>query len=524
MALNSAFSWFIRLRMHHIDAVRTMPIQLQRQLFQVLIQKGAKTSFGKDHGFGEIRYLRDFRKRVPIRTYDQIQPWIDRARLGESNVLWPGQTKWFAKSSGTSSERSKFLPVSEDALLSCHYKGGKDLLALYCDQRPAARLYDGKHLVLGGSSALNANGDGSYTGDLSAIIVRNLPFWVEARRTPSRQIALMADWEKKVDAMAESTMKEDVRILAGVPSWMLVIAKRILELSGKETLAEVWPNLQLFMHGGVSFAPYKKQFEALIGETRLPFDFLETYNASEGFFGLQDRLDSEDLLLMLDYGIYFEFVPMSEWGSENPISLELRELEVGKEYALVISTNAGLWRYALGDVIRVTELHPFRIQVSGRTTSYLNAFGEEVMVKQADKAIAEASVLTGATVRDYTAAPVFMGLNQTGGHEWLIEFEQEPSGGLQLFLECLDSSLIRQNSDYAAKRTGDLALSFPSGMMLPKGAFESWLRSKGKWGGQHKVPRLSNSRQLLDEMKVQLRDWNQGDVPSRQKAKDFNEN
>ena len=516
MAFNSAFSWFIRRRMHHIDAVRTMPISLQRQLFQQLIHISRETSFGREHGFGEVRYLRDFRKRVPIRTYDQIQPWIDRAREGEANVLWPGQTKWFAKSSGTSSDRSKFLPVTEDALRACHYKGGKDLLALYCDQRPAAQLYDGKHLVLGGSSALNANGDGSYTGDLSAIIVRNLPFWVEARRTPGRHIALMADWEKKVDAMAESTMKEDVRILAGVPSWMLVIAKRILEMSGKDSLADVWPNLQLFMHGGVSFAPYRKQFESIIGNTRLPFDFLETYNASEGFFGLQDRLNSEDLLLMLDYGIYFEFVPMSEWGSENPISLELRELEVGKEYALVISTNAGLWRYALGDVIRVTELHPFRIQVSGRTTSYLNAFGEEVMVKQADKAIAEASALTGATVRDYTAAPVFMGLNQTGGHEWLIEFEKEPGGGLQLFLECLDASLIRQNSDYAAKRTGDLALEAPRGFKLARGTFELWLRSKGKWGGQHKVPRLSNSRQFVDEIKDQWGDGANEYIPGQQ--------
>jgi len=288
--------------------------------------------------------------------------------------------------------------------------------------------------------------------------------------------------------------------LAGIPSWMLVIAKRVLELSGADSLGEVWPNLQLFMHGGVSFAPYEAEFESLIGNTRYPFDYIETYNASEGFFGLQDRLSANDMLLMLDYGIFFEFVPMSEWESENPVVLELRELEVGVDYALVISTNAGVWRYALGDIVRMTELHPFRMQVVGRTTSYLNAFGEEVMVAQADKAVAEASALTGARVREYTAAPVFMRLDRNGGHQWLIEFAVEPKGGMALFLECLDASLKRQNSDYDAKRSGGLALREPEGIAVGKGTFDQWLRSKGKSGGQHKIPRLSNSRELVEEI------------------------
>lgn len=502
MALNSAFSWYIRKRMYSIDLVRRQPIDVQRTLFAHLLQQGQRTVFGRESGFQSIRNWKDFKKQVPIRSYDDFKPWIDRAKAGESDVLWPGETKWFAKSSGTSSDRSKFLPVTKDSLESCHYKGGKDLLALFCHQRPDAKLYDGKHLILGGSSSLHPMENGSYSGDLSAIIVRNLPFWVEARRTPNRDIALMEDWEKKVDAMAQATMGEDVRILAGIPSWMLVVAKRVLELSKASTLGEIWPNLQLFMHGGVSFAPYQEEFKSLIGDTRYDFDYLETYNASEGFFGLQDRLSEDDMLLMLDYGIFFEFVPMTEWESDDPIVLELRELEVDAEYALIISTNAGLWRYSLGDVIRVTELHPFRMQVVGRTTSYLNAFGEEVMVAQADKAMAEASALTGARVRDYTAAPLFMRLDRTGGHEWMIEFALEPQGGMTLFLECLDASLKRQNSDYEAKRSGDLALQFPEGLAVRVGTFDDWLLSKGKSGGQHKIPRLSNSRQILEEVRA----------------------
>jgi hypothetical protein len=500
MTFNSAFRWFISKRMTNIEQVRTRPVELQRQLFSRLIAAGRNTAFGREHGLDAVTNLRQFKRNVPIRTYDEIKPYIQRAQSGEAGVLWPGETQWFAKSSGTTFDRSKFLPVTAASLHGCHYKGGKDLLALYCDHRPEAELYDGKHLILGGSSALDDNGNGGYSGDLSAIIVRNLPFWVETRRTPNRGIALMANWEEKVDALAHATLKEDVRILAGVPSWMLVVAKRVLDLSGAETLGEVWPNLQLYMHGGVSFAPYRAEFDALVGQTRLPFDCIETYNASEGFFGLQDRLDASDMLLMLDYGVYFEFLPKSEWTADQPQTLELRELEVGEEYALVITTNAGLWRYALGDVIRVTELHPFRMQVVGRTSSFLNAFGEELMVDQAEKAIAEASVLAAAHVRDFTAAPVFMNREETGGHEWCIEFSKPPAGGMQLFMECLDASLRRQNSDYDAKRTAGLALRFPIGHAMEPGAFDAWLRANGKLGGQHKVPRLSNSRTTVDDL------------------------
>lgn len=514
MPLNAIFRWFIRRRMVNIEMVRSMPVETQRAVFSNLLGAGRNTSFGKEHDLQSARNLRDFQRRVPIRTYDEIKPWIDRSRNGEANVLWPGVTEWFAKSSGTTSERSKFLPITRNALLGCHFKGGQDLLALYSDQRRQSRLYGGKHFVLGGSSSLHELGGEGYTGDLSAIIVKNLPFWVESRRTPHREIALMEEWEKKVDAMALATMQEDVRILAGIPSWMLVVIKRVLEHSGASTLGEVWPNLQLFMHGGVSFSPYRKEFECLIGSTKKPFDYLETHNASEGLFGLQDRLEEDDLLLMLDYGIYFEFIPLSEWESTEPISLELRELEVGHEYALVITTTAGLWRYALGDVVRVTEVHPFRMQVSGRVNAFLNAFGEELMGHQAEKAIAEACALSGAMVRDYTVAPVYMRLNRTGGHEWLIEFVKQPQTSLAEFMVFLDASLIRQNSDYAAKRTGGLAIEQPVGYNLKTGTFDAWLKSQGKLGGQHKIPRLSNERQLVDQILLVHKNMMESELPS----------
>lgn len=495
--INSLFNWFIRRRMADIEATRRAPVEAQRQAFSMLLQQGKRTRFGVEHGLQDVRNFREFKSRVPVRTYDEFKPWIEAARAGESDVIWPGKISWFAKSSGTTSDRSKFLPVTAEALHSCHYKGGKDLLAMYCAAVPQARLYEGKHLALGGSSALHEDGSGGYTGDLSAIIIRNLPAWVEARRTPGRKIALMDDWTEKVDAMARTTMKEDVRSLSGVPSWMLVIGKRILELSGADSLGEVWPDLQLYMHGGVSFGPYRRNFQELIGASRSPVSFMESYNASEGFFGLQDRIGADDMLLMADYGIHFEFMPREEWEAEEPQTLELRELEVGESYALVISTNAGLWRYALGDVVRITEKFPFRMQVVGRTSMCLNAFGEELMVGQTDLAIRHASDLTSSSIRDYTVAPVFMSTERTGGHEWAIEFDAAPRDLVQFTAE-LDAALQRLNSDYAAKRTAGLAMSAPRIHIVSSGTFEMWLRARGKVGGQHKVPRLSNQRTTLE--------------------------
>ncbi|MBL7943217.1 MAG: GH3 auxin-responsive promoter family protein [Flavobacteriales bacterium] len=496
MPFNSVFGWFIKKRLHQMELFMKYPVDVQLELHQRLVDEASLTRFGLEHGFSKIRSVDDFRKAVPIRKYEDFKPYIDQLREGEQNVLWPSRLKWFAKSSGTTDDRSKFIPVSREALEECHYKCGKDLLALYYQQVPQANLYNGKNLVLGGSSKINPFNTQGYTGDLSAIIIRNLPMWVELKRTPSRDIALMDNWEEKIEAMARSTIQEDVTMIAGVPSWTLVLLKRILEITGAESVHHIWPNLELFMHGGVSFKPYRNQFERLLGPS---MNYLETYNASEGFFALQDSLQRDDLLLMLDYGIFYEFMPMSEWDSANPRTVGLADVEIGENYALVISTNAGLWRYIVGDTVRFTSRYPFRIQVSGRTRHYINAFGEELMVENADEAIRFACEHTGALVTDYTGAPVYMTDVNTGGHEWLMEFGKEPDD-MEKFGQLFDQRLREVNSDYDAKRSFDFVLQPPLLHSLPPGTFYNWLRSKGKLGGQHKVPRLSNERHLLEEV------------------------
>jgi hypothetical protein len=497
MALNSFFSWVIKKRIHQIELFMKYPVEVQNELFQKLVDEAALTRFGLEHKFSEIKSLKDFKNRIPIRNYEQFKPYIDLLREGEQNVVWPSKLKWFAKSSGTTDARSKFIPVSKEALEECHYKGGKDLLALYYSQKPNAKIYDGKSLVMGGSSKINSFNEEGYTGDLSAIIIRNLPIWVELKRTPSRDIALMDNWEEKIEAMAKFTMDEDVTNIAGVPSWTLVLLKRILEIKGTDNIKDVWPNLELFMHGGVSFKPYKAQFEKIIRGSDM--HYIDTYNASEGFFGIQDRLDANDLLLMLDYGIFYEFMPMSEYGSKNPRTVGLNEVEIGENYALIISTNGGLWRYLVGDTVKFTSKYPFRVQVSGRTKHYINAFGEELMVENSDFAVTTAAQKTGALVLDYTAAPIYMGDDARGAHEWAIEFEKAPHC-LETFTKELDNALKSVNTDYEAKRSFDLNLKSPVVRVLPKGTFYTWLKQNGKLGGQHKVPRLSNERKLLEEV------------------------
>jgi hypothetical protein len=473
------------------------PVEVQEELFEKLIKSAALTEFGIDHSFLSIKTVEDFKKAVPVRSYEDFKPYIDRLRDGEQGVLWPSKLKWFAKSSGTTSGRSKYIPVTKEALEDCHYAGGKDLLALYYHQNPEAKLYSGKHLVMGGSSSINHYSKDCYTGDLSSIIIRNLPIWVELRRTPNREIALMDNWEEKIQRIAQLTMHEDVHLVAGVPSWTLVLFNRILELTGKKHMVDVWPNLEMFMHGGVSFKPYHQQFEQVIGKEGM--HYVETYNASEGFFGIQDRMGSDDLLLMLDYGIFYEFMPMEEIDKPDPQTLSLEEVEINKNYALVISTNAGLWRYLIGDTVKFTSINPYRIQVSGRTKHFINVFGEELIVENAADAIQHASSATESRVTDYTVAPIFMENGDSGKHEWLIEFETEPES-LEGFIKQLDLRLQELNSDYAAKRSANLTLSLPEVRILPKGTFYNWLKSKGKLGGQHKVPRLCNERKYADDI------------------------
>lgn len=497
MPFNTFFSWVIKKRLHQIELFRKYPMEVQMEWFERLIAEGRDSDFGKDHGLGSVSRIQDFKKAVPIRNYDALRPYIDRLRDGEQGVLWPSRVKWFAKSSGTTSDISKYIPVTREALEDCHYKGGKDLLAMYCQNVPDGKPYSGKSLVMGGSSNIHSINDEAFTGDLSAIIIENLPIWVELRRTPNKEIALLDNWEEKIEKMALATMNEDVSILCGVPSWSLVLLKRIMELKGASSILEVWPNLELFMHGGVSFKPYKSQFEKLIPKTGM--NYVESYNASEGFFGIQDTLHGDDLLLMLDYGIFYEFMPMSEFGKEDPETVLLEEVEIGQNYALVISTNAGLWRYLIGDTVRFTSKAPYRIQVSGRTRHYINAFGEELIIENADEAIKRASVATGARVNDYSACPVYMTDAQTGAHEWMIEFDKAPQK-LEHFTKHLDTALKEVNSDYAAKRSFDLNLREPIVHQAPCGTFYEWMKSRGKIGGQNKVPRLSNERIYMDDL------------------------
>lgn len=497
MPINTLFSYFIKKRIEQIDFFKRYPHGTQQEVFHSLIRAGRYTEWGRSHGYESIPDLKTFKQRVPVQRYEDLRPYVERTKKGEQNLLWPTDLKWFAKSSGTTSDRSKFIPVSREALEECHYKGGKDLLSLHCHMKPKSKIYGGRCLVVGGSNEINEFRPDSYSGDLSAIIIQNLPIWVEIRRTPDKTVALMDGWEKKIEQMARLTMKDNVTNIVGVPSWTLVLMRRILEISGAANISEIWPELELYMHGGVSFRPYKEQFRSLIPSEEM--NYLESYNASEGFFGVQDEMGRDDMLLMLDYGIHYEFMPMSETGKEFPNTLGLDEVEIGVDYALVISTNAGLWRYFIGDTVRFTSKEPFRIQVSGRTKHFINAFGEELIIDNAEKALEMACVRSGARISDYTAAPIFMDENTKGGHEWLIEFELEPEN-MQIFTQVLDTTLKDLNSDYDAKRTADLSLQMPTVRSMARGTFNNWLKSKGKLGGQHKVPRLSNDRLIVEDI------------------------
>ncbi len=498
MPFNSIFAWIIKKRIHQIDLFRKYPLEVQHELLEKMLELAKDTEWGKRHDFHSIKNYRDFKEALPLQEYEDVKPFVERLMEGEQQVLWPSETKWFAKSSGTTESRSKLIPVTKESLVDCHYKGGKDLLALYYHQHPNRKLYNGKHLIVGGSAQVNQLSEDSYFGDLSAIIVKNLPWWAEIRRTPAKDIALMSEWEEKIEKMAQSTIHEDVYILAGVPSWTMVLANRVLEISGKENLKEIWPNLELFMHGGVSFLPYKEQFKRLIPDSEM--HYVETYNASEGFFGIQDQVGSDELLLMLDYGIFYEFIPMDDFaGVHSKRVINLEEVEVGVNYALVISTNGGLWRYLIGDTIAFTSLFPFRFKITGRTKSYINAFGEEVIVENAERAMAFASEKTGAQIKEYTAGPIYQNGSNKGGHEWLLEFIKEPSD-IERFGLLLDESLREINSDYDAKRTNNLLMLQPLIRVMKNGIFDHWLKVNGKLGGQNKIPRLANNRILIDKL------------------------
>ncbi|WP_128756426.1 GH3 auxin-responsive promoter family protein [Leeuwenhoekiella aequorea] len=496
--VNSIASWFLKKRIHQMELFLKYPHDVQQELLHKLIQKARNTEIGKQYGFKEIRSYRNFAEQVPVRNYEDVQGLIERARKGENNIFWPSPVKLFAQSSGTTNAKSKYIPVSPEALEDCHYAASKDLLCVYLNNNPDSKLFTGKSLRLGGSKRLYESNGTSY-GDLSAILIDNMPFWAEFSSTPGNEVSLMSDWEVKMQAIVQETIQEKVTSLAGVPSWMLVLLNNILETTGKNELMEIWPDLEVYFHGGVSFDPYRQQYHKLFPNQK--FKYYEIFNASEGFFALQDKNDTNDLLLMLDYGIFYEFIPMDQHGRDGEKIIPLSEVELGKNYAIIITTNSGLWRYKVGDTVRFTSINPYRIRVSGRTKHHINTFGEELIIENAEVALKKATALTQSEIVDYTAAPIFMVDKEKGAHEWFIEFKVEPKDK-QKFNRIFDIALQEINSDYEAKRKNNMTLNPPTIHYARTNLFYDWLKSKNKLGGQHKIPRLSNTRELVEELIV----------------------
>lgn len=494
--INSILSAFYAKRLKAIDRFRRQPWDVQFEQFRLLVSYGARTEYLKRYGVGAFGSVEEFQRQVPVVGYDELQHEIERVRAGEENILWPGRVEWFAKSSGTTGDRSKYIPVTRESLEQCHFRGGKDVMAIFAYNNPESKAFDGKALTLGGSHRLDNMGGGAQSGDLSAILIHNAPKWVNLVREPSMEIALIPDFERKMEAICRRCSKQRITSFAGVPSWNLVLMNKILEYTGEDNLLEVWPDLSLFIHGGVSFTPYREQYRQLIPSPRMKY--METYNASEGFFAIQDNLSTQDMLLMLDYGVFYEFLPLKDL-AEPSKAVTLADVQMGVNYAMIVSTNGGLWRYMIGDTVEFTSLAPYKIRITGRTKSYINAFGEEIIIDNAERAMAAACRATGAEVLDYTAAPVFMRGRAKGGHQWFVEFDAAPSD-VMLFAEVLDKTLQEVNSDYAAKRFRNTTLMAPQLVVARKGTFYRWMQDRKKLGGQNKVPRLANDRRYIDEL------------------------
>jgi hypothetical protein len=494
--LAPAISKIARMRIWRIKNWRNHPVAAQRDVLQDLVATAQYTDFGKAHHFSNLYSLKAFKANVPIQEYENTAPFIERMMQGEENILWNTPVKWFAKSSGTTSSKSKFIPISEESLQENHFKASKDVLTNYYNNFPSSDLLTGKGLVVGGSHQLNQVNDEIQYGDLSAVLMQNTPFWGQWLRTPELSVALLDNWTDKIEKLASATADENVTSIAGVPTWTLLLLKRILEIKEKNCIKEVWPNLELYIHGGVSFIPYREQFEKIMGA---PINYLEIYNASEGFFAGQENPNDDGMTLFTEHGIFYEFMPVEEYGKSTPLTIGLDKVKLNQNYALIISTAGGLWRYLVGDTVSFTSINPYRIKVTGRLKHYINAFGEELIVENSDCAIAIATKITNSRVLDYTAAPIFFSETHNGAHEWLIEFEQAPQD-LNKFTIELDNALKSLNSDYEAKRFGNIALNLPKIHILPNGVFNKWLLSKNKLGGQHKIPRLCNDRKILEEI------------------------
>ncbi|MBP2832465.1 GH3 auxin-responsive promoter family protein [Aquimarina sp. U1-2] len=494
--VNSIASWFLKKRFHQMELFLKYPNEVQHELLHMLLETAKNTEFGKRYGFDTIHNYETYKERVPVRSYEDYEAMIERSRLGEHQIFWPTPIKWFAKSSGTTSAKSKFIPVSQESLEDCHFAAGKDLLCMYLNNNENSQLFTGKSLRLGGSKELYKE-NGTSFGDLSAIIIDNMPFWADFSSTPSSEVSLMSDWEFKMRAIVNETIQENVTSLAGVPSWMLVLLNKVLETTGKDHLFEIWNHLEVYFHGGVNFDPYIDQYARILPRNK--FKYYEIYNASEGFFAIQDHNDSSELLLMLDYGIFYEFIPMHTYNTDQEKVIPLSEVEVGQNYAVIITTNAGLWRYKIGDTIRFTSIHPYRIKVSGRTKHHINVFGEELIIENTEEALRKTAKITESEIVDYTVAPIFMEGKEKGAHEWVIEFKKTPKD-LNAFALILDQNLQNVNSDYEAKRYNDTTLTILKLRVARKNLFYDWLKMKDKLGGQHKIPRLSNTRVYLEEL------------------------
>lgn len=497
MNITKLISKVFNSRLKELELYTTRPDDLQSKVLKSLLSQAKNTEWGKKYDYKSINSYNDFKSRVPIQTYDDIKPYVERLRSGEQNLLWHSDIKWFAKSSGTTNDKSKFLPISKESLKDIHYKGGQDVVAMYLANNPKSKFFSGKGLILGGSHRPNLNSNNSLVGDLSAILIENINPLVNFIRVPCKQTALMDEWESKLERIANETIGTNVTNLSGVPSWFLVLIKHILNKTGMASLEEVWPNLEVFFHGGVAFTPYREQYNQVIKSDKM--HYMETYNASEGYFGTQNDLLDPSMLLMIDYGIFYEFMPLEDLESENPRVISIEDVELNKNYALIISTSSGLWRYMIGDTIKFTNNRPYKFVITGRTKHFINAFGEELIVDNAEKGLACACAETGAQVLEYTAAPVFMDNNAKCRHQWLIEFAKQPDS-VDKFAAILDDTLKNINSDYEAKRSKDIALQPLELIVARKGLFLDWMAMKGKLGGQNKVPRLSNNRSYIESM------------------------
>ena len=497
MGITSIARFYFHKRQKELERHKKEGVQMQAEVLKSLLVRASDTEYGRDHIFNMTRSYEEFAHNVPVNTYEELKGDIDRMRHGEKDILWPGVVKWYAKSSGTTNDKSKFIPVSDEGLQNIHYQGGNDAVAMYLKNNPKSRLFDGKSLILGGSHSSNYNVDGSLVGDLSAILIENINPIVNLVRVPDKRTALISDFEVKRDKIAEICLHKNVTNISGVPSWMMSVLQRVMELSGKQHLEEVWPNLEVFFHGGIAFTPYRKAYEQLITSPNM--HYMETYNASEGFFGLQNDPEDNSMLLMLDYDVFYEFIPMEEFGKENPTVVPLEGVKVGINYAMLISTSCGLWRYLIGDTVRFTSRNPYKFVITGRTKHFINAFGEELIIDNAEKGLQYACKKHGAQVREYTAAPVFRDEHTIPHHQWVIEFSCPPDD-VEAFADTLDAKLQELNSDYEAKRYKDINMVRLKIVVAEDGLFERWMRKRGKLGGQNKVPRLSNSREHIDEL------------------------